>query len=148
MYSVKGRVCTSSAAVIVAMRRALLPLVVASCVLLSLFLSLSLSLSLRKSRERAHCSGSPLRCVLPEEKSKSFLHRLSRAAFSKTRRKKNIDTHPKHSPTKKGKKPLSLRHLDKTLPSQLNTIKIDTKGSIQKTRVAPRTSRARSQVRQ
>jgi len=142
MYSVKGRVCTSSAAVIVAMRRALLPLVVASCVLLSL------SLSLRKSRERAHCSGSPLRCVLPEEKSKSFLHRLSRAAFSKTRRKKNIDTHPKHPPTKKGKKPLSLRHLDKTLPSQLNTIKIDTKGSIQKTRVAPRTSRARSQVRQ
>ena len=142
MYSVKGRVCTSSAAVIVAMRRALLPLVVASCVLLSL------SLSLRKSRERAHCSGSPLRCVLPEEKSKSFLHRLSRAAFSKTRRKKNIDTHPKHTPTKKGKKPLSLRHLDKTLPSQLNTIKIDTKGSIQKTRVAPRTSRARSQVRQ
>ena len=142
MYSVKGRVCTSSAAVIVAMRRALLPLVVASCVLLSL------SLSLRKSRERAHCSGSPLRCVLPEEKSKSFLHRLSRAAFSKTRRKK-ISTHTLNTPPqRKAKKPLSLRHLDKTLPSQLNTIKIDTKGSIQKTRVAPRTSRARSQVRQ
>ena len=47
MYSVKGRVGTSSAAVIVAMRRALLPLVVAACALLSL----SLSLSLRESRE-------------------------------------------------------------------------------------------------
>ena len=127
MYSVKGRVGTSSAAVIVAMRRALLPLVVASCALLSLSFSFPPRVE-RRRRERTVVVVVLFDLFCPEDK-KSSPPSVSRSAAFLRLKHLSLLLFKK----KRGKFVPSNVIFDTSTPSFDNTIKIDTRQETKKT---------------